>query len=87
MVANDTGLFSLETLRAFGKVFVGFVAEPAFEVSKGVEVWHKLDAIFDAYLIDFLDFFSSQGRSLAPDGFVIAEGKGMLRVELQLIVA
>ena len=48
MVANDTGLFSLETLRAFSKVFVGFVAEPALEVSKGVEVWYKLDAIFDA---------------------------------------
>ena len=48
MVAHNAGFFSLETLWAFCEVFVGFMAEPAFEVPKGVEVWNQFYAIFDA---------------------------------------
>ena len=84
---EGSGQTRLHALRRFGAGAVAGQFEPAPHVAEGVLIRAELNAGCAALAVEPCDIGGVQGRSIAPDFFVAAVGKGVLGVELQVVDA
>ena len=68
-------------------MLVSIVPQPTLQMRKGILVGHQFDAALLAVGIDLTNFRRRHRRGVLPDCGVLCVGEGVLRIELQFVVA